>query len=85
MKTKSPKAVMRKVILVCLFISVPAILVSGYAVYSFRIFVEAKFDIKIPEFAYLTTLLVVMWAAMWLTAGKLINEIRRPQKSDKDE
>lgn len=40
---------------------------------------------KIPDPIYLIILFLVMWSAMWLTAGKLIHEIREQTMKDQAE
>lgn len=44
-----------------------------------------KFDTRIPDPIYLIVLFLVMWSAMWLTAGKLIYEIREQTIKDQAE
>lgn len=68
---------MLRVIVVCGFISVPAILIAGYAVYSLRNWLAISHGIEISDPVYLIILFLAMMSAMWITSGKLISEIRK--------
>lgn len=67
---------MAKVIVVVGFVSVPAILLAAYAIYSLRQWLHTEMKIDIPDLLYLAILFAVMWAAMWLTAGNTIRRVR---------
>jgi hypothetical protein len=76
MKKKISKITTLRVVAVCGLISGPAMFISGYAIFSLRNWLVNAFNILIPERLYLLLVFLAMWAAMWLTAGKLITELR---------
>lgn len=67
---------MAKVVAVVGFVSVPAILLAAYATYSLRQWLHSSMKIDVPDLLYLVILFLVMWAAMWLTAGNVIRQVR---------
>jgi len=76
MKTKVTKKLMARVIFRIIFISGPAIIVSGYCVYLLRNWLAASKNIEMSDLVYGLLLILVMWAAMWLSSGKLISELQ---------
>lgn len=76
---------MARVVVICGFVSGPAIIFSGYAIYSLHNWLVVTYGMKIPDPIYLIILFLVMWSAMWLTAGKLIHEIREQTMKDQAE
>ncbi len=69
---KSGKTTVREVIIRLFFVSAPAILLSGYAVYYVRNWLASSNIYFISEPVYLGILMLVMWGAMWLSTGKLL-------------
>ena len=57
------------------FVSCPAIIMSGYLVYRFRPVIAEWTGFPVGDFAYSMILLFVMWGAMWLTTHKILREI----------
>ena len=77
MKGESKNPTLWRVIGVSCFISVPAIIISGYGVYMLREWLSSAHGLELPEIVYLLYILVCMWASMWLTAGHLIRDIMK--------
>ena len=77
---KSEKTTILKVAGRIIFISAPAILLSGYLVYLLRGWLSSSNIYNISESVYLAILMLVMWGAMWLSTGKLIKDLINESK-----
>ena len=72
----------RRAIVWVAFISCPSIILAGYLVYKFKELLVNN-GIMIDNTIYCLILFLVMWAAMWLTAGKILKAIfSKPPEDD---
>ena len=74
---KSGKTSMLKVFVWILFVSAPVILLSGYSVYLLRNWLVSSNVYSIPEPVYLGVLMLVMWGALWITTGRLLEDLMK--------
>lgn len=66
-----------KAILWVLFISCPAILISGYIIYKLRDIMRDNYGIILSDYTFFIILLFTMLGTMWLTSRKVLNYINR--------
>jgi hypothetical protein len=64
-----------RAILWIIFVSVPSIILAGYAVYKVNEVLLTKYGISINENVYWLTLLFAMWAALWLSSRRILKAI----------
>jgi hypothetical protein len=75
---------MLKVTVRIIFVSGPAILLSGYLVYLLRNWLVSSNIYSVSEPVYLGVLMLVMWGTMWLTTGGLIKDLlKESQETNK--
>lgn len=70
----------RRAIAWVVFISCPSIILAGYLIYKIKEMLVNN-GIMIDNTIYSLILFLVMWAAMWLTSGKILKAIfsKRPE------
>lgn len=75
MSNPSQSPTIKRVLAVTFLAAAPAMLVAGYIVWTARTFLEA-----IHPLFYELVLLLAMLGALWLTAGRLLKELREHAK-----
>lgn len=81
MNVKVAWAKLGRVVIITGLVSVPAMILSGYAVYALRNWLSASFHIDVPTIVYVLALVIAVWGAMWVTSGRLISELRRAKQN----
>jgi hypothetical protein len=75
MSDPSKAPTIRRVLAVTLLAALPGILFAAYLVWTFRAFLEG-----IHPLFYGLVLLLAIFGALWLTAGRLLKELREHAK-----
>lgn len=65
----------KKGLLIFIFLSAPAIWLAGYAVYWAKNYFQETWGITIHPLVYSTILIIAVVVAIWATAGKFIKEL----------
>jgi hypothetical protein len=75
----------KKGLLIVIFLSAPTILLAGYLVYFARNYVQSTWGIAIHPVIYLAILVAAVVGAMWATAGRFIKELMADAKRRKEQ
>jgi len=77
----------KKAILIGVFLTIPAMALMAYAVYWARNYIQTTWGVEIGPILYNAMLAVAFALAIWLTAGKFLRQLAaeagRKQKQDK--
>lgn len=69
-------AMIKKALMIVLFLTIPAMAFVAYAVYWTRNFVQATWGVEIGPLVYNAILYAGFALAIWITAGRFIKKLR---------
>jgi len=59
-----------------LLVTAPSMAVAGFGVVWLKGLVEAQFHMRVPGFLSLCIQVAAIWGAFWLTAGRIIEDMK---------